>query len=106
VNPQDASLRALLTTGPETTLSKSGEAENPTTDERKLIMMNAIEAAAGNGVGSLWTIDDVSGYLRVPVATLYAWRVRGEGPPALRLGRHLRFLPSSVRAWARSQPAA
>jgi len=71
-----------------------------------MIMMNANEAAARNDAGSLWTINDVSGYLRVPVATLYAWRVRGEGPPALRLGRHLRFVPSSVRAWAQSQTAA
>ena len=63
------------------------------------------------GIGSdavaLWTIDEVSAYLRVPVGTLYQWRVRGEGPPALRLGsRHLRFSPESVRAWALAQPGA
>ena len=30
----------------------------------------------------LWTIQDVSAFLCVPVGTIYQWRVRGEGPPA------------------------
>jgi excisionase family DNA binding protein len=51
----------------------------------------------------LWTIQDVSVYLAVPVGTLYQWRHRGEGPPAIRLGRHLRYDPDSVRRWALSQ---
>ena len=51
----------------------------------------------------LWTIQDVSGFLRVPVATIYQWRVRSEGPPAMRIGRHLRFDPETVRAWSREQ---
>ena len=50
----------------------------------------------------LWTVRDVSAFLRVPVGTIYQWRVRGEGPPAMRLGRHLRFDPDEVHAWARS----
>lgn len=50
----------------------------------------------------LWTVRDVSAFLRVPVGTIYQWRVRGEGPPAMRLGRHLRFDPDEVEAWARS----
>lgn len=47
----------------------------------------------------LWDIRDVSAFLRVPVATIYQWRVRGEGPPATRMGKHLRFEPGLVRAW-------
>ena len=50
----------------------------------------------------LWTVRDVSAFLRVPVGTIYQWRVRGEGPPAMPLGRHLRFDPDEVEAWARS----
>ncbi|GAA2109496.1 hypothetical protein GCM10009841_30850 [Microlunatus panaciterrae] len=69
-------------------------------------MISVDEIADDGDAGALWTIGDVSSYLRVPVATLYSWRVRGDGPPALRLGRHLRFLPSCVRAWAQSQTAA
>ena len=51
----------------------------------------------------LWTIRDVSAFLAVPVGTLYQWRHRGDGPPALRLGKHLRFDPESVRRWALDQ---
>ena len=51
----------------------------------------------------LWTIRDVSVFLAVPVGTLYQWRHRGDGPPALRLGKHLRFDPDSVCRWALGQ---
>lgn len=51
----------------------------------------------------LWTVKDVSNFLRVPVATIYQWRVRNEGPRAMRIGRHLRFDPEAVRAWSREQ---
>lgn len=53
----------------------------------------------------LWTIQDVSAYLGVPVATLYGWRHRGDGPPAIRLGKHLRWMPDDVRAWVERQAA-
>ena len=51
----------------------------------------------------LWTVHDVSDFLRVPVATIYQWRVRHEGPQAMRIGRHLRFDPETVREWSRGQ---
>ena len=47
----------------------------------------------------LWTLQDVSDFLGVPVGTLYQWRVRREGPPAFEVGRHVRFDPDEVRAW-------
>jgi hypothetical protein len=47
----------------------------------------------------LWSIKDVGQFLGVPVATIYQWRVRGEGPPATKLGKHLRYEPGVVRAW-------
>lgn len=53
----------------------------------------------------LWSIQDVGLYLGIPVATLYQWHHRGEGPPVLKLGRHLRYLPDAVRAWVGSQVA-
>ena len=53
----------------------------------------------------LWTLQDVSEFLNVPVGTLYQWRVRGEGPPAFKVGRHVRFDPDRVRAWV-TGPAA
>ncbi|MBG6069369.1 MULTISPECIES: helix-turn-helix domain-containing protein [Micromonospora] len=54
----------------------------------------------------LWEIEDVSAYLRVPVQTLYQWRKRKYGPPAARVGRHLRYDPASVRAWFTDQSKA
>lgn len=47
----------------------------------------------------LWTVAEVAEYLVVPVQTLYQWRSRGYGPPAGRLGRHLRYQPADVRDW-------
>ncbi|MEH1167264.1 helix-turn-helix domain-containing protein [Micromonospora sp. CPCC 205539] len=54
----------------------------------------------------LWTVDDVSAYLGVPVQTLYTWRKRRTGPPAGRVGRHLRYDPDAVRAWFEQQAVA
>ncbi|MGF1618095.1 MAG: helix-turn-helix transcriptional regulator [Acidimicrobiia bacterium] len=36
-------------------------------------------------------VHELAAYLDVPVKTLYAWRYKREGPPALRVGRHLRY---------------
>jgi predicted DNA-binding transcriptional regulator AlpA len=47
----------------------------------------------------LWTFQDVSAFLGVPIGTLYQWRTRGEGPPAFKIGGHVRFDPDRVRAW-------
>ena len=47
----------------------------------------------------LWTIDDVSRYLRIPVETLYQWRRKKLGPPACKMGKHLRYDPAEVRRW-------
>ena len=54
---------------------------------------------------SLWSIQDAATYLRVPVGTLYQWRHRGIGPRAFKVGRHLRYDPSDIRAWLLSQAA-
>lgn len=43
--------------------------------------------------------QDLAGYLGVPVATVYSWRYRQEGPPAIRIGRHLRYRWPDVQAW-------
>lgn len=44
-------------------------------------------------------VHELASHLDVPVKTLYAWRYRREGPPALRVGRHLRYRWSDVQAW-------
>ena len=53
---------------------------------------------------SLWSVEDLSTYLGIPVPTLYRWRRCGSGPPCHRVGRHLRYIPDEVDAWLREQP--
>lgn len=63
------------------------------------------ELMATRTIEPLWTVDEVSAFLGVPVATLYQWRYRRVGPRASRVGRHLRYNPSDVRAWVEGQAA-
>ncbi|MDJ1138505.1 helix-turn-helix transcriptional regulator [Streptomyces iconiensis] len=49
---------------------------------------------------------DVSALFSVPVETVYAWRKKGTGPRAFRVGRHLRYDPAEVAAWTSQQQAA
>ena len=51
----------------------------------------------------LWTVQDVSTYLGIPVMTLYHWRRTGYGPRGTRVGRYLRYRPEEVRAWFENQ---
>ncbi|MEU7903002.1 helix-turn-helix domain-containing protein [Actinoplanes sp. NPDC049118] len=53
----------------------------------------------------LWSISRTSQYLGIPVGTLYQWRHRRIGPPARKVGRHLRYDPADVYAWFRGQAA-
>ncbi len=53
----------------------------------------------------LWSAEETSRYLGIPIGTLYQWRVRGRGPRAYRVGRHLRYDPADVRAWLDRQAA-
>ena len=47
----------------------------------------------------LLTTQQVAVYLGVPIATIHRWRYVGTGPPAIRVGRHLRFDPDDLAAW-------
>jgi len=44
-------------------------------------------------------LEWLSGYIGIPERTIYNWRQRGEGPPAYRIGKHLRYRRSDVEAW-------
>lgn len=54
----------------------------------------------------LWTVEEVSDYLGIPVKTLYQWKWRGEGPPVRKIGRHLRYDPAKLRAWVEAADEA
>jgi excisionase family DNA binding protein len=51
------------------------------------------------GLEPLLSIEDLARYLGVPVATIYDWRVDGKGPRGIRVGRHVKFTASDVKAW-------
>ena len=53
----------------------------------------------------LLTVEDLADYLDVPVATIYAWRYRRQGPPGFRVGRYLRFRRSDVERWIENRIA-
>ncbi|MFC2176980.1 helix-turn-helix transcriptional regulator [Actinomycetota bacterium] len=53
----------------------------------------------------LLTVEDLANYLDVPVATVYAWRYRRQGPPGFRVGRHLRFRWCDVEGWIQERIA-
>ena len=52
-----------------------------------------------NTADRLTTVPELAEMLGVPVATLYGWRCRGEGPPGYRIGRHVRYRRAVVEAW-------
>ena len=51
----------------------------------------------------LLTVQDLAEYLDVPIATIYAWRYRRQGPPGFRVGKHLRYRPCDIEQWIADQ---
>ena len=43
--------------------------------------------------------QQLADYVKVPLATVYAWRYRGDGPRASKVGRHLRYRRADVDRW-------
>ncbi|MBE7699236.1 helix-turn-helix domain-containing protein [Oerskovia sp. Sa1BUA8] len=54
----------------------------------------------------LLTPIDLAAQLGVPIPTLYAWRTRGIGPRALKVGKHLRWRQADVDQWLEQQVPA
>lgn len=57
-------------------------------------------------MSKLWTINDLSEFLDIPVQTLYQWRTKHYGPPGRKVGKHVRYDPEVVKAWFDNQPEA
>jgi excisionase family DNA binding protein len=47
----------------------------------------------------LLTTDEVSARYRVSRRTLYNWRSIGQAPPAIKVGRHLRWPQAGLQDW-------
>ena len=52
-----------------------------------------------NDLEPLLSAQDLADFLHVPIATIYAWRYRRQGPPGFRVGRHLRYRQSDLEDW-------
>jgi hypothetical protein len=48
---------------------------------------------------ALWSSDDLAEFLNVPLSTVRHWRLNHVGPPAMKLGRHVRYRPRDVEVW-------
>ena len=62
-------------------------------------MRKKIDVGRPVGGERLLTIIELAQFLGVPAATLYQWRHKGEGPPGMKVGRHIRYRPEAVREW-------
>lgn len=51
----------------------------------------------------LMTVQELADLLQIPAKTIYAWRYKGEGPPGVSVGRHLRFRAEDVAVWLDTQ---
>ena len=65
--------------------------------------MSATASELTRAVVRMWTVQDVSDFLGVPVRSLYEWRSKGYGPEGIKVGRHVRYFPEDVYAWVKSQ---
>lgn len=54
---------------------------------------------SGSEFDRLWGVDDLSAFLGVPVRTIRGWRSKNYGPPARKVGKHLRWDPTEVCEW-------
>jgi excisionase family DNA binding protein len=52
-----------------------------------------------NSLPNLLTTDEVAEYLGVPKRTLEQWRVKKEGPPHMKLGKHARYTEPGLLRW-------
>lgn len=52
-----------------------------------------------DGARKLLKIEQVASRLSVSVGCMRAWRLRGEGPPAIRIGSALRWDAAEVDSW-------
>jgi len=51
----------------------------------------------------LLSANDLALLLDIPLRTIYQWRYVGSGPPAAKLGRHLRYRRCDVESWIQAQ---
>jgi len=66
-------------------------------------MRGNADVRSGTGGEELLKIDQLASRLTVSVGCIRAWRLRGEGPPAIRIGTALRWDADEVDVWLDSR---
>ncbi len=56
-----------------------------------------------NDLEPLLSAQELAEFLHLPIATVYAWRYRRQGPPGFRVGRHLRYRRDDVQQWIKDR---
>ena len=54
---------------------------------------------SGSHLSRLLTVQELADLLQIPVKTIYTWRYKRIGPPAVPMGKYLRFRAEDVAAW-------
>lgn len=61
------------------------------------------DGAVAAAYPDIMTAPQAAEYMQLPLATLYGWRVKNVGPPAHKVGKHLRYVRREVDAWLSEQ---
>ena len=54
---------------------------------------------SGSHLSRLLTVQELADLLQIPTKTIYTWRYKRIGPPAVPMGKYLRFRAEDVAAW-------
>jgi hypothetical protein len=52
------------------------------------------------------TVKELTDLLRIPAKTIYTWRYKRSGPPAIAIGKYLRLRPEDDGAWLDASAAS
>jgi hypothetical protein len=56
-----------------------------------------------SGAAALLDTEQAARFLGLAVRTMQNWRVRGEGPAFLRVGRSVKYAPHEIAIWLNSR---
>jgi excisionase family DNA binding protein len=54
-------------------------------------------------IDRLLSVEELAEICGVPVRTVYSWRLKGQGPRGIRVGRFVRYRPADVERWLEEQ---
>lgn len=67
--------------------------------ERATVVGEVDQVVVATSRRTLLSPAELAAYLGIPLATIYRWRSRGDGPCGIRVGRHVRYRVEDVERW-------